>query len=140
MRKRINKRYIFILFFLLAIAACQSETRHIKNARYYGSLNPEIKTDAPYIELDMDVIDELFDNLKRSEAAPSKGPFQYVTVETGNNTDLILQVMDQMPHSVRVIKKERTTNMWYEFKDQKSIDRWTLLLKDWSRQLAQQQR
>ncbi|WP_256012479.1 hypothetical protein [Desertivirga xinjiangensis] len=139
MRKRINKRYIFILFSLLLVIACQSETKHIKNARYYGPLNPETKTAAPSIELDMAVIDELFDNLKRTEAAAAKGPFQYVTVETGNNTELILQVMDQMPHSVRIIKKDRTTNMWYEFKDQKSIDRWALLLKDWSRQLQQKQ-
>jgi len=129
-----NRPLLILLAALLLITtACIQENKHIKNAKFYGYVNPAANPEAAHIEIDINEINDLFNQLKRSKTYIPKGVSQYLTLQTGNEIDVTLQIVPG--NIMRVIKGTRITDLWYEFKDEKSIEAWNKLLKSWQRKL-----
>jgi transposase len=137
-----TKNLLFLIAGLIAFcfSNCSSENKQIKNAKYYGFTNPTENEGAAYIDIDINQINNLFNQLKRGKSYVAKGAPQYLSLETGNEIDITLQIFPGDYKVMRVIKGKRVTDLWYEFKDAQSLSAWQTLLNSWKINLQKKQK
>jgi len=137
-----TKNLLFLIAGLITFcfSDCTSESKQIKNAKYYGFINPTENDGAAYIDIDINQISNLFNQLKRGKPQVLKGTPQYLSLETGNEIDITLQIFPGDYKAMRVIKGKRVTDLWYEFKDTHSLSAWQTLLNSWKISLQKKQK